>query len=322
MNERRLAAGVDLGGTKIYSVLTNEEGHVLGEDRRLTRAPEGPDAVIERLVASLRGALDQGGAAADDIVGVGISAPGPCDPKRGVVTDAPNLPGWQDVPLAQIVSEKLGVPALMENDGAAACYGEFRFGAGRGFRHIVLLTLGTGIGGGIIIDGRLYGGASGGASELGHIVVQEDGPICNCGNRGCLEALASGPAIAKEAVAALAAGRAPILARLAGEGPPAPELVLQAAQEGDAACREIIGRAGYHLGVALTGLLNCFNPEALILGGGLLGLGDLYLGPAVRTARAGAFDQMVEDVTITQASLGRRAGALGAAALILDRESI
>jgi glucokinase len=319
MSEPRLALGVDLGGTKIYSLLTTEKGQVLGEDRRPTQAPKGPDAVIDRLVASLRRSLGEGGAATDDIVGIGISAPGPCDPERGIVTDAPNLPGWRDIPLTRIVSERLGVPAVMENDAAAACYGEYRFGAGRGFQHIVLLTLGTGIGGGIIIDGRLYRGASGGAGELGHLIIEEGGPVCNCGNRGCVEALASGPAIANEAAAALAAGRSPILAGLVGEGKPTPELVHRAAEGGDAVCREVIERAGYHLGAALTGLLNCFNPQALILGGGLLGLGDLYLAPAVRTAREGAFAQMVADVTITQASLGKRAGALGAAALILDR---
>jgi glucokinase len=313
---------VDLGGTKIYSVLTDEEGRVLGEDRRPTQAPEGPDAVIGRLVASVRQALEQGGVATHDIVGVGISAPGPCDFERGIVTDAPNLPGWQDVPLTRILGEKLGVTAMMENDAASACYGEYRFGAGRGFLHIVLLTLGTGIGGGVIIDGRLYRGASGGAGELGHLVIDEEGPACNCGNRGCVEALASGPAIAEGAAAALAAGRSPVLAGIVGEGPPTPEMVLQAAHQGDAVSREVIERAGHHLGVALAGLLNCFNPEALILGGGLLGLGDLYLEPAVRTAREKAFDQMVEDVTITQASLGERAGALGAAALILDRGTL
>jgi glucokinase len=311
---------VDLGGTKIHSLLTTAEGRVLGEDRCLTQASEGPDAVIGRLISCLRRALDQAGLTADEIVGVGISSPGPCDPARGVVTNAPNLPGWHEISLARIVGEALGVPALLENDAAAACYGEYRFGAGQGFQHIIYVTLSTGIGGGIIIDGKLYGGASGAAGEVGHLILDEEGPLCNCGSRGCLEAFASGLAIARDAAAALEAGRGPLLAELAGAESPTAELVHQAALRGDAVSREIIERAGRHLGLGLAGLLNCFNPQALILGGGLLGLGDLYLGPALRMAREGAFAQIVADVTITIARLGERAGALGAAALIIERE--
>jgi len=137
MSQPRQAIGVDLGGTKIHTVLATEDGIVRGEDRRPTEASEGPDAVIGRIVASVRRALDQAGAGTGDIVGAGISTPGPCDTERGVVTDAPNLPGWTNIPLTRIISEKLGVPALMENDANAACYGEYRFGAGRGLRHIL-----------------------------------------------------------------------------------------------------------------------------------------------------------------------------------------
>ena len=320
MTDRRLAAGVDLGGTKIHSLVATEGGEVLGEDRCPTLAQEGPDAVIARIAASVRRAMERAGVGIDDIVGVGISTPGPCDPERGVVTDAPNLPGFHQFPLTRRVSEALGTRAILENDANAACYGEYRFGAGLGLRHIVYVTLGTGIGGGIIIDGKLYEGASGAGGEVGHLIIDEDGPPCNCGNRGCVEAFASGPAIAREAEAALAAGRSPLLAELVGEGPPTPELVHQAALRGDEASREIIERAGHHLGIGLAGVLNCLNPEALILGGGLLGLGDLYLEPALRAAKAGAFEQVVADVTITQAKLGERAGALGVAALMIEDE--
>ncbi len=320
MSERRLLVGVDLGGTKVYSLVATPEGELLSEDRRSTLASEGPHAVVDQLVASVRQALSEAGVGAGEIAGVGISAPGPLDPARGVVLDAPNLVGWHNVPLASIVAEKLGVPTILENDAAAACYGEYRFGAGKGFRHIVYVTLGTGIGGGIIIDGRLYRGASGAAGEVGHVIIVDDGPHCNCGNRGCVEALASGPAIAREAKAALDAASSPILAELTGNEPPTAELVQEAALRGDAVSREIIERAGRYLGLGLAGLLNCFNPEALILGGGLVGLGDLYLEPARRAAREGAFAQIVADVTISVAKSGERAGALGAAALIMERE--
>lgn len=316
MSEQRPVAGVDLGGTKIYSLVATEEGRVLGEDRRPTEAARGPDAVVARIVASLRQAIAAAGLTTDGIAGVGISSPGPCDPARGVVTEAPNLPGWRDVPITTLVSDELGVPAVLENDAAAACYGEFRFGVGRGLKHVIYVTLGTGIGGGIIIDGRLYGGVSGAAGEVGHLIIDKDGPACNCGNRGCLEAMASGPAIAREAAAAVAAGRCPLLAELAGS--PTPEQVHEAAMKGDAGARDVIETAGYHLGLGLIGLLNTFNPDALILGGGLIALGDLYIGRAMRTAREGAFEQIVADATISTAALGQRAGALGAAGLLMQ----
>ena len=320
MSERALAAGVDLGGTKIYTLVATADGEVLGEDRRPTQAQEGPDAVIGRVVDSVRRAMGQAGAGKDDVVGVGLSTPGPCDPERGVVSEAPNLAGWRNIPLAQIAGEALEMPALIEHDAAAACYGEYRFGAGQGFRHIIYVTLGTGVGGGFIIDGRIYHGATGAAGEVGHLILDENGPACTCGNRGCVEAFATRAANAPEATEAVHAGRSPLLAELAGGDQMTAELVHQAAQQGDEAAREVIERAGHYLGLGLVGVLNSFNPQCLILGGGLLGLGDLYLEPALRAVRQGAFKQILTDVTITRAKLGNRAGSLGAAALIMERE--
>ncbi len=317
MSKRLLAAGVDLGGTKIYSLVADAEGNVLADDRRPTLAAEGANAVIDRIVASVRRALDEANVDSREIVGLGISTPGPCDPRRGIVTEAPNL-GWVEVPLVELVSKVLGVPALLENDAASAAYGEMKFGAGRGKRHILYVTLGTGIGGGIIIDGQIYGGASGAAGEVGHIVLEPDGVACNCGARGCLEALASGTAIAREAAAALAAGRSDLMAELAAGKELTAELVLEAAQQGDSAAKGVIEQAGRYLGLGLVGLLNIFNPETLILGGGLIGLGDLYLGPAFEAARECGFEQILADVTMTTAQLGGRSGALGAAALMID----
>ncbi len=322
MTAEPISVGVDLGGTKIHTVVAKADGAVLGEDHRPTEATQGPDAVVARIAASVRAACELAGVSVESVAGVGISSPGPCDPKRGVVTNAPNLPGFHDVHLTHLVSEALSLPVLLENDANAACYGEFRFGAGRGLRHVVYVTLGTGIGGGIIIDGKIYEGASGAAGEVGHIIIDPDGPPCNCGARGCVEALASGPAIAREAKRAIAEGRSPIMAGLAGDSRPTAELVLRAAQQGDAVAREIIRSAGHSLGIGLIGVLNCLNPEALILGGGLIGLGDLYLEPAITTAKSGAFEQIMSDVTITLASLGERSGALGAAALVMAKPNL
>ncbi|MEX0785745.1 MAG: ROK family protein [Dehalococcoidia bacterium] len=318
MSDQRPAVGVDLGGTKIHSLVATPEGAVLGEDRRLTDAAEGVYAVIGRMAGSVRAALEAAGLELDGICGVGMCTPGPCDTSRGVVTYAPNLAGWVDVPIVARMSKALGVPALLEHDTAAACYGEFRFGAGRGFQHVVYVTLSTGIGGGMIFDGKLYHGASGAAGEVGHLIVDADGPQCGCGNRGCVEALASGIALAREAAGAIAAGRSDVLAEVVGEAEASAEHLHKAALQGDAVSREIIERAGRYAGLGLAAVLNFLNPQALILGGGLLGLGDLYLRPALDAARAATFDQMLADVTITEATLGERAGALGAAALMVE----
>ncbi len=317
---KRLAAGIDLGGTKILSAVMAEDGSVLGEDRCLTLAAEGPDAVVRRIIESLERALVRAEVEAAALEGAGISSPGPLDPWQGIVTEAVNLPGFRNVPLARLVSDACGRPALLEHDAAAAAYGELRFGAGAGFRHLVYVTVSTGIGAGIIIDGRVYRGASGAAGEVGHMSIDEQGPPCNCGSRGCVEAFSSGLAIARQAAEAMAAGRSPLLQELAGGAPPTPELVHEAATRGDAACREVIEEAGRRLGIGLAGVLNCLDPQALIVGGGLTGLGDLYLRPAFEAARGHAFEQNANDVTIGLAKLGDFASALGAAALMLDQE--
>lgn len=319
MSQQRLAIGVDLGGTKIKTVVADSEGQVFGEDLRPTEAKIGPDGVIARIADSARQACTEANIRLADAIGVGISSPGPVNPEKGIVTDAPNLPGWHNIHITKLVGDAVGLPTLLENDANAAAYGEALFGAGKGLKHIVYVTLGTGVGGGLIIDGEIYEGASGAAGEVGHLVVLPDGPICNCGNRGCVESLAAGPAIARDATRLVEDGRAPVLARLSEGRALNAELVLEAAQEGEDAAREVLQRAGYYLGLALTGLLNVFDPQALILGGGLVNLGDFYLGPAIKTAREGAFPQIVADVVITTAKLGDNAGALGATALVFKR---
>jgi glucokinase len=315
MADRALAAGVDLGGTKIHSLIADEAGTVLGEDRRMTEVDLGTDAVIGRIVDSVHASLEAASIQVSDLKGLGISTPGPCDPVKGIVTEAPNL-HWFNVPLVQLVKDKIGIPTLLENDAAAAAYGEMRYGAAKGLKHVLYVTLGTGIGGGIIIDGKIYAGASGAAGEVGHLVLEPDGVVCNCGARGCLEALASGPAIAREATAVVDSGRE---TSMAGVDNLTAEDVLAAAKQGDEAAREVLARGARYLGLGLIGMLNTLNPEALILGGGLLALGEYYIEPAFQTARECGFDQVLDDVVMTTAGLGGRSGALGAAALAFDR---
>src|SRR3970040_2020588 len=201
MSEDGFIGGIDLGGTKILSLCLNQALETVGSDLRPADAERGPEAVIETMVASLVAA-----SADNALRAVSVPTPGPCDPAHGVVTSAPNLPGWKDVPLAALVGEKLGLPCWIENDANAAALAEHRLGAGRGSEQMLLVTLGTGIGGGLILDGHLYHGASGGAGEIGHMQLEPEGPVCGCGRRGCLEALASGVALVREAATVGQAG--------------------------------------------------------------------------------------------------------------------
>jgi glucokinase len=303
---------VDLGGSKVLSLVATPDGEVLARDRRPTLAPEGPEAVLRQIEDSLRAAVAEAGLTLAELRAVGIASPGPLDVRTGVVSHPPNLPGWGELPLRRLMEERLGLPVAVDNDATAAAVGEHAFGAGRGARHMVFVTVGTGIGGGIICDGRPYRGKSGAAGELGHIVVQTDGPPCGCGNRGCVEALASGTAIARRARELLAAGRAAALARLtAGGEQPTAELVHRAALDGDEDCRALLSEAGRYLGVALASYANALDPELIVLGGGVLQAGEMLLAPAREALFTLTLPQIRRDLRLELGALGASAGALG-----------
>ena len=309
-------AGIDLGGTKILVLITDEHGNVRGDQRVATDAHEGPDAVIGRIVEAVKHAAAEAGVDVSGIRAAGVSAPGPIDAAAGTITDPPNLPGWHDVPLASILRERFGVPVVLENDANCQGLAEHQFGAGRGFRHLLFVTVSTGIGGGIIIDDELYTGASGAAGELGHVAVATDGPACGAGHVGCLEALASGTAIARDAEDLIRAGQLPRTARIAEHNPPLDaEDVYRASQEGESEAGAIIERAGRYLGIGLASMINAFNPQAIVLGGGMMNMGDAILAPALEVARQRSFEQPFTDVKIVEGALGDRAGALGAIAV-------
>ncbi|HXK34760.1 MAG TPA: ROK family protein [Dehalococcoidia bacterium] len=309
-------AGIDLGGTKILVLLATEDGRIIGDARLATHAAEGPGPVIARIVAAVREAADEAGIGMDDVRGAGVSAPGPIDRDEGVITQPPNLPGWDHVELAKIIRSELGVRAWLENDANCQAIAEHRYGAGRGYRDMIFLTVSTGIGGGIIIDNRLYVGASGAAGELGHLIVSPEGPACGAGHIGCLEAYASGTAIARRAAELVRAGRLPRTARLAEQTPPlAAHHVHMAADQGETEALEIIHAAGRYLGLGLATLIHAFNPQAIVLGGGLINIGEDLLGPARETARQRTFVQSWDDAQIIEGELGERSAALGAIAV-------
>ena len=311
---------VDIGGTKIIIAIISHDGLILAEDRCLTLADEGVQAVIERLFVAMDSLLSQNNMESSQLGGIGIAAAGAIDSGRGLITVSPNLSGWRDVLLGGIVREKYRVDTFLVNDASAAALGEHRFGAGRGLSNLVLLTLGTGIGGGIVINGELYLGACGSAAEIGHMIIDINGPECACGNRGCLEALASGTAIARDAIRRISEGEKSSLAEMVGgdiESITA-ERVETAARNGDSLALDVFSKAANYLGVGMVNLVNIFNPEMIVLGGGMAKLGDLLIGPAKRVVAEKAFPISAQAVRIVTAQLGEEAGVYGAAVFALE----
>ncbi len=309
--------GLDLGGTKILSVCLDASLSVVGRDYRETKAEDGPEAVIARMVKSVLAASE-----GRVLRAIGVSAPGPLDIARGIVTEAPNLPGWINIPLQQRIRELLALPAWIENDANAAALAENRLGAGRGSRHMVLIAIGTGVGGGLILDGALYHGASGGAGEVGHMIVDPGGAVCGCGRSGCLEAVSAGRALDKAALRIAAAEPDGALARIArddGEEPDARILDLAAAA-GDASSIEALTRAGGFLGAGLTNLTNLLNPDVVVIGGSVR-KSEIYVRSAVEVLDREAFAQHRADVRVVQAELGDEAPAIGAALIALENLS-
>jgi glucokinase len=304
--------GIDLGGTQIRTGLIDREGTVLHSDYRPTLAEEGPEAVIQRIIAGVERVLDQASLGHDCIASIGIGAPGPLDIPRGLLVEPPNLPGWHNVPLRDIVQARIGVPTYLENDANAAAIGEYLYGAGRGTRDMIYVTVSTGIGGGLILGGRIYHGLSGGAGEIGHMTVLPYGPHCGCGNRGCLEALASGTAIAREGQELIARGVSTAIGSRDG-GEVSAKDVVDAMYKGDAYAEQIITQAMAYLGIGMASLVNLFNPERLVIGGGLSALGDHLLTPVRRAIHLRAFPSACAQVTVALAQLGPEVGLVGAA---------
>jgi len=303
--------GVDLGGTKMLVGVVDPEQRVVYR----SSAPSiglGQEELLATLERELRGALE----ARPDVVAAGLGIPCTIDRERGFAIMAVNLE-LADVPIRDLMTERLGMPVAIDNDASLALLAERRFGAARGTRNAAMLTIGTGIGGGLIIDGRLYRGSTGAAAELGHIVIEADGPPCqgNCPNRGCVESLASGTAIAREGLAA--AERAPesALGRALAEGELVDgALVTDAALAGDEAAREVMALAGRRIGVALASIANALEPEAIVLGGGVIRAGELLVGPARAELQARALAPM-NQARVAAAELGPEAGMVGAATM-------
>ena len=314
--------GVDLGGTKLLAVVFDGDYTVKGRAKKKVGKARDNDAVLERMIEVIRDAFDDAGVKPEEVSAIGIACPGPVDFEKGIVLETPNL-DLDNFAIRDRLSDAVGIPVFLENDVNAGTYGEYVSGAGRGFRHIVGLFPGTGLGGGLILDGRLFRGATGGAGEIGHMIIQVDGRRCGCGQYGCLEAMASRTAVAKDLVALAATGGAPIVQKKAGSDFSAMKssVIQKAWDEGEPAARDLVDRAARHLGIGMANCVNIFNPELIIIGGGLVEkLGAPYIEKAEQSMREHAMARLVSIVQVKQAELGDDSTVIGAAALAREHQ--
>ena len=312
---------VDLGGTNIRVAAINTAGEIMRRISRPCRAQEGKEAVIELLLSAVEDVY-RGHQCPPQ--GIGIGAAGAIDLKSGTITQSPNLPGWDKVPLKKLLTDRLPFRAtvFMENDANAAALGEYWKGSGEGTTTMVCLTLGTGIGGGVIVDGRLLHGADGMASELGHITIDPHGPTCNCGNTGCLEALASATAIRRRMVEALRSGQTSTVTDLCKEALDTitAKMIADAARGGDAFSRHVYREMGTYLGIGLATLINVFNPEKIIIGGQVAKAWDLFIDEAKNEIANRALRVPGQRAKLLPAQCGDDAGLIGAAYLVFGSE--
>ena len=312
-----LLVGVDLGGTKIYTALADGSGQVLAEIKTPTEAALGAEHVIGRILGTVSQTLTQAGRTGQALRGVAVASPGPLSAREGVVHFAPNL-GWREIPLRKILAERLQTDVFIDNDANLAALGEHVYGAGRGVAHMVYFTVSTGVGGGLILDNRLYHGVGDGAGELGHMQLLPDGPLCNCGVHGCLEALASGTAMAREARQLIAAGQGREILKQAGGDVQSVSAVTIAAAAGggDPEAAGIIAQAATYLGIGVASVINILNPELIVLGGGIMEIGEPVWREVHREVKTRALSASAQQVRLVPAQLGGRAGVMGALALL------
>lgn len=311
----RYIVGIDLGGTNIVAGTVSEDGsEIHGVVSEPTRVEGGPDAVVDRIVRLAKASMAS--VPGKTIAGVGIGSPGPLDTKTGIVLLTPNL-GWVNMPLRDRVAAGLGLPAALDNDANCAIYGEWWRGAARGVDYVVGLTIGTGIGGGIVLGGDVYRGASDIAGEVGHMTIDSTGRLCKCGNYGCLEAYASGPAIAARATEGIVAGADSSLPSYVNNDLTkiTAQVVYEAAHDGDDFALEVVRDTAKFLGAGIGSLINIFNPQVVVICGGVTLAGDKLFVPLRGEVKRRAFKPAVDVCRILPGELPGTAGVYGAAAV-------
>ena len=317
-NKTGFVIGVDLGGTKIFAGVFNPALECLATTKVSTKAPRGPDAVIERIVRSVQDVVDEADLDLKQIGAMGIGAPGAVDGESGTVIFAPNLTGWKDVPLKKELEKHLGVPVVVENDANISVVGVHEAELKGKPRSVVGIFVGTGIGGGLILNGELYSGFNHTAGEIGHMVIDVNGPKCGCGNKGCFEAVASRTAIFQRIKAGIKDGEKTLLTEMLGDD--LEDLrsndLRKAIRRGDKFVGKVIEQAAEHIGIGVANLVNVLGPEVVVLGGGVMeALADEMMDVIVKTAKEHAMPGTLKGVEIIASKLGDNAGITGAAVL-------
>lgn len=319
----KYALGLDLGGTKIAVGLMDWKGRILYSAHKPTPIESGPTAVCKNMIEMAKIILSKSKVNRNKIIGAGIGAGGPLDLDKGRILSAPNLPGFRNFPIKYEVEKGLDIRVILDNDANAAALGEKQFGAGKKVQNLIYMTISTGIGGGIIIDGKLLHGMKWAAGEVGHMTLKPDGPICNCGNRGCLEALSSGSGIAKQAKQAVRKNPSSLILDLVkgDKDKINAEVVFRAADMNDKLASRIIDEALFYLGIGIGNLITAFSPEMVVLGGGLTKAGHRLFNKIHEIVKERVKLAPVEMIPIVPSKLGENVGIIGAASLIINKKN-
>ena len=313
---KKYKIGVDVGGTNVKVALVDKTGSIVYSDTVPTRAEMGYEYTISNIIKAISDVIKESKVAKDAVEGIGFGFPGQIDCDNGIVRLAPNIPGWVDIPIADIVSKEFGVPVKVDNDVRCAALAELNYGAGKGTTNMICITVGTGIGSGLIVNGKLVRGASNAAGELGHIKLQmENGPLCGCGDQGCLEAFASGPAIVAMAEEYIKGGKSTKYRELA-KNEITPYYVCEAAKQGDVVAKKIFEIIGTYIGTGLASVVNLLNPEKIVIGGGVADAGDFLFNPIKDALKKRTMPIQGAAVQVVHAELGNSAGVIGASLLI------
>lgn len=313
----KVAIGVDIGGGSVKLGLVSSAGKILLRRSFMTRSVKGRTALLRVLGLHIDDMRTYARQKHWAVIGIGIGAPGPIDVEKGFVYFFPNIPGWKNTRLKEILERRFKLPVWVDNDANVMALAEFRFGAGRGAGNVIALTLGTGVGGGLVVHGKLFHGPNYSAAEIGHLIINENGPRCACGNHGCIEAYVGSGYFVREVLRRLKAGEKSVLTEWTKKSRRKidPILIEEAAKRGDIFAKKVWRQAGEHLGTALAGLVNILNPERIIIGGGIAKSGKLLFEPLAATLKKKAFPIAARSVRVMPAALGVDAGIIGAAAL-------
>ena len=313
----RYTIGVDIGGTKIAAGVVGSAGRVLARVTSRAHAGQPPEKVIAATLQAVQTVQARAGLAGSDIAAVGVGFPGHVHSARGLVLTCSNLPAWNNHPLRERLQEALELPVVLDNDCNCAAWGEYRYGAGRGARYLCYITLSTGCGAGIVLDGKLYAGATGTAGEIGHTVVDPGGPLCTCGKRGCVMSYACGMALSRMACERVRRGEPTLLRELCGPAPEqiSGEAVAQAAAQGDRVAQELLATTGHYFGLALSTIVQLLNPDRIVIGGGLAHIGAPLMDPCLQALNENIHPSLIGSAEIVFSQLWEDAGMIGAADL-------